>query len=177
MASALMKWASVFQGPIWEVWMVQARLQERGLRTQVVDPTLKVIDPFITGGGNALDAELQVPEDAEAAALEEVATISRERSEERKKRAETAAADGVFGTQETHDLYLLGRRIRWATWFWVTAPLALVLAPGYFLRVRRLGHRPPAHGYVIVATVLATLFTGYFLCLLVALVRMAMGAG
>jgi len=157
----MMKWISVFHGPTWKVSIVQARLQDLGFQTWVPDPTLKVIDPFITGGGTALDAELQVPEDAAAAALAEVERFA----VEREHRAAAAHDDPVFGSQAAYDLYRLGRRIRWATWFWATAPVALWLAPKYFLRVRQLGLRPPAHGYVIVATVVAALITCFFVYL------------
>jgi hypothetical protein len=121
-----MKWISVFQGPIWQVSLVQARLQAVGFQTNVPDPTLKVLDPFI----------------------EKI-------SAERKRRAEVADDDEVFGPKDTRRLYRLGRRIRWTALFGFTAPIALALAPGYFLRVRHVGPRPPAHGYVIAATVVA----------------------
>ena len=154
----MMKWISVFRGPTWKVSIVQARLQDLGFQTYVPDPALKVLDPFITGGGTALDAELQVPEDAAAAALAEVEMIS----VEREHRAAAADDDPVFGSEAAHDLYRLGRRIRWATWFWLTAPIALFLAPNYFLRVRQIGQRPPAHGYVIAATVVAAVITSFY---------------
>lgn len=156
--SALMKWISVFRGPIWQVSMVQARLRDRGFQTYVPDPTLKVLDPFITGGGTALDAELQVPEDAAAAALQEVERISAERQ----LLAVDPGDDGAFGARGVRDLYRLGRRIQWAAWCGITAPIALILAPGYFRRVRQLGERPPAHGYVIAATVVAALIALQF---------------
>ena len=170
-----MKWVSVFRGPIWQVSMVQARLHGLGFPTHVPDSTLKVLHPFITGGGTTLDAELQVPEDVATAVFAELE--NRAEPDFEKKHAGLSIDDGsagaagaaergvdaadddrVFGSEAARDLYRLGRRIRWATWCAVTVPIALVLAPDYFLRVRHLGQRPPAHGYVIVATVVAAVF-------------------
>jgi hypothetical protein len=60
-------WVRVYSGSFASVLANQATLEASGIPTVIPNETMKVLDPFITGG-NVMDAEIRVPNtDAEMA--------------------------------------------------------------------------------------------------------------
>ena len=136
------RWITVFRGSMAEGTVCRGLLEANEIPAQILDENIKYIDPFITGR-NALDVELQVPSDREAAARE--ALDYRPPPEEQPEPVEPSEARARK----------LGDRIRWSSILLVTMPYALWLMGPYLAEVRKLGRRPDGHGWTITAFVMS----------------------
>ncbi len=65
----------VHRGQPTEVLSLHAALQSRGFHSFVPDATTKLVDPFLTGGGNALLFELMAPAGEAEAVREEIEVL------------------------------------------------------------------------------------------------------
>ncbi|MFN0242351.1 MAG: putative signal transducing protein [Planctomycetota bacterium] len=127
------RWVTVHVAGLWEAQALAATLEAAGIPTFVPDVGIKTTQPFYSGA-NSLQAEVQVPEcDVDRA------------------REVLDARDTAPRTPSKSDLDKLGTRIRWASLYTVTAPIALYLAVPYFRKCRNATKRPEAHGYTIAA--------------------------
>lgn len=62
-------WVRIYSGSFASVLANQATLEASGIPTVIPNETMKVLDPFITGG-NVMDAEIRVPQAEAEAAVE-----------------------------------------------------------------------------------------------------------
>jgi hypothetical protein len=120
------------QGSIPEVITLQASCESIGIPTYVPDMNLIQADPFMRGG-NALALELFVPEDR----LEDARAILPARS--------------VREARPRNELEILGRRTRWCSLLWLTAPVGIWLGLRYMRATRALAQKPDQHGWTIAA--------------------------
>ncbi len=144
---------TVHAGPLWEIELLQGRLESEGIPSFQPDGTMNRMDPFITGG-NPLDVRLQVPVERAEEALALVAEYREATREEKPSEEELATEDGRREARLAAQTRR-GRRIRWGAILWVTAPIALVLGGIYLWDLRPNEERPPNHGLTIAAIFLA----------------------
>jgi hypothetical protein len=148
---------TIHAGPIWEVELLKGRLEQEGIVVFLPEANVKRVDPFITGG-NALDTKMQVPEhEAERARV----LVEEYREATREKPAEFT--DAVDPDARMARKAKLGRRIRWLTLLWFTAPIALVLGILYVWDLEPNEPRPPSHGLTMAAILIAVLGTLFWM--------------
>ena len=139
---------TVHTGPIWEVQLLQGRLEADGIPAYIPDAGIKQLQPFLTGAG-AFAVRLQVPL---VAAQQSVVLVKEYIAATRGRRPEDdeAHADDPDAVRLAR-LTKLGTRVRWAAVATVTAPIAIVLGIRYLLGARRSAVRPPGHGLTVAA--------------------------
>lgn len=147
------RWVTVHVAGLWEAQALAATLEAAGIPTFVPDIGVKTTQPFYSGA-NSLQAEIQVAERDVARAREIL-----------------DARDTVARAPSTSDLDKLGTRIRWASLYVVTAPIALYLAVQYFRECRNATIRPEAHGYTIAAVAYSALVLAVPVLLILSLAR------
>lgn len=136
---------TVYAGPVWRVLLLEGEFAAEGIPCLVPDRMIKTIDPFITGA-NALDLRLQVPAEHAEAARALIAAHAAEKS---------AAPPPAPEDARALEVARLGRRIRWASLFGFTAPIAFYYAPRYFREAAALTDLPAEHRWTIAALPLA----------------------
>ena len=114
-------WVTVSRGPIWQVQLEAGRLAEEGIEAYLPDETIKVMDPFATGG-LPLHTDLKVSAEDAARARElldqQAATVAADAAPD---------ADGKPGDdQDREAIEALARRTRWAALALITLPFAFV---------------------------------------------------
>lgn len=144
---------AVNQGSLAEVTSLQVALRRKGIETLVRDEELKAINPFLAGGGGALDYELlaarEEAEDVRAAIL-----LLREESGELDPAIWSEAGDA------DEALHALARRVRWAALLVLLAPIGAWLGSEYLVRSARTDRRSRRHGLTLAAMALAMVETG-----------------
>jgi len=154
-------WITVYSGPIANASMARARLEAAGIPCLVPAETMKILDPFQTGG-LIFDYQVTVPSSAVAAArklLDDAPEDSEIRADEQELPAEFFEPEPL--PQAEGDLVRrcgeLSRRIRWGAVSVIGAPLAISQFVPYLLSVRRLGRKPPQHFATLAAFGIAIL--------------------
>src|SRR5690606_27590606 len=133
------QWVTIYRAPIYNLYIVRAKLDAFGIETNIPDAHIKVLDPWITGGGLALDADLQVPIQDQKRALSVL------------RKFPPGQGSGLIHTE----LDRIAQRIRWGSILWITAPIALYLAPRYLSMAKMSDEKPPYHWMTIFAIVWA----------------------
>lgn len=149
------RWITIYHAPIYQIAGIQAQLEEAGIQTFVPDSHLKVWDPFITGSGTALDANLQVPEPDQVPAEQILKTYLANLAENRDRdlsEGREQDENSIWQSTEMRDLYFLGRRARWAA-FLGLIPFGIYWGYRYFSRTKSLTEKPPYHGWTWFAMV------------------------
>ena len=158
---------TIHAGPLWEVQLLQGKLDEEGIPSFIPDELTKRVDPFITGA-NALNVQLQVRQ-ADVARAEPFILEYRT-----KTRGADEAPEAVVGGERGGDDEGLdeearadldaqtrrGRRLRWASLLVVTAPLGLLIGGAYLAAMRRGAPHPSGHGMNLAAIALSAALVG-----------------
>ena len=150
-------------GPPWKMELLRDVLEEHGVQAFVADANMKTIDPFVTGA-LALDARLQVPEEALEDARAALAEARAEGLELERIGADEEGGDADPGERPPEravdplaDLAELGRRIRWASLLFWMHPFVFVYGVRYLRGIQHVAGRPVGHGLTLVALVLVGL--------------------
>ncbi len=143
------RWITIYTAPIYQLAGIQGQLEEAGIQTFVPDSNLKLIDPFILGGGNALDAELMVPEIAQEPAELIIASYLDDIGKENSYNEDP---ESVWESVEMRDLDRMGRRTRWATVMGFL-PISIYWGCRYLSRTRLLTEKPARHNWTWFALV------------------------
>lgn len=151
------RWITVHVAGLWEAQALAATLQAAGVPAYVPDVGIKTTQPFYTGA-NSLQAEIQVAE------------LDVDRAREILD-ARDVAGDADAPEPTRSDLDRLGTRIRWASLYTVTAPIALYLAVRYFRECHSAAKRPEAHGYTIAAVAYGAIVLALPVLLILSLAR------
>lgn len=139
---------TVHTGPIWEMQLLQGRLEIDGIPSYIPDANIEQLDPFLAGAG-AFAVRLQVPvRDTQQAAELVVEYIAATR-ERRPGRDEGDGEDAE--ARQLARLTKLGIRVRWTAVAAITTPIAIVLGLRYLLGVRRSALRPHGHRLTVFA--------------------------
>ena len=138
---------------------MRSRLEQAGIPCHSPAETMKMLDPFETGG-MIFDYEVLVPQSALALARGQLADASVEaepRADEQELPADFFEADSVDPIQQVDVARAreLSQRIRWGAISWVGAPVSLWSFPAYREVVKRLEAPPPQHVATICAFGLA----------------------
>ena len=142
---------TVHAGPLWEVHLLQGQLEALGVPSFVHEDSTIPYDPF--AGLNPLGTSLQVQEEYADRAMALI-----ERNQKVAEQQDPEASSNEFPTTVDPEARL-GRRIRYASLLFVTAPLALAMGVVYLWRLRPGGSRPQRHGLTLAAIVLSVPLT------------------
>ena len=163
-------WVAVYSGPIANASLARSRLEAAGIPCLIPAETMKILDPFDTGG-LIFDYQVTVPISAAASArklLDDTPEDTEIRADEEELPAgyfDAGAQERIEDKRLEHCLQL-SRYVRWGAVSWIGAPFAIVQFLPYLRAVRDLGRKPPQHFATIAAFGLALVLLGVVLALL-----------
>jgi Putative prokaryotic signal transducing protein len=150
---------TVYTGSPWEARLVESRLAAEGIQTFVPDANTRMLGPQF-GGPRWMLLDVEVP----ASAAERAAAIVRDYLERTRQGAPGENGPGAAAARLDR-LAKLGRRVRWASLGFVTAPIGVVLGLRYLNAASGPGPRPPHHLLTVLCAFASLLLFSLFVVL------------
>ena len=150
-----MRFITIFAGSMPEVLTRQCKLEAFGVQSLIRDWNVKMVDPLITPGG--LTFELQVPEEAQAAALEVLGHPGEDVLASTIGTSTEASTPSAPDTADPHveaeltALRKLGWTIVYGCVLGIFLPYSVWASFGYYRRVREVGQKPENYWLVLIA--------------------------